>query len=85
MSFVTSTLVPMRAPTAAWGCLVQHAAQIFIPFCGATTMVLFRAFVLAGTGSHPGCQLRCRCERAGLSPHLGDDLLRRINSQTERA
>jgi hypothetical protein len=34
-------------------CLVQHPAHVFIAFRGATAMVLFRAFLLARTGSHP--------------------------------
>ena len=38
--------------------LVQYPPQISIPFCGAAAVVLFRTFVLAGTGSHPGGQLR---------------------------
>jgi len=29
-------------------CLVQHSAQVFIAFRGATAMVLLRAFLLAG-------------------------------------
>jgi hypothetical protein len=37
-------------------CLVQHSAQIFIAFRGATATVLLRAFLLAGTGSHPRAQ-----------------------------
>ena len=45
-------------------------------------MVLLCAFLLAGTGSHPRGQLRCRWERTGLRAHLRDDLLRRIHSQT---
>src|SRR6267142_1509763 len=39
------------------GCLVQHAAHIFIAFRGATAVVLLRTFLLAGTGSHPRRQL----------------------------
>jgi len=63
-------------------CLIQHSPQIFIAFRGATATVLLRAFLLAGTGSHPRGQLRCRWERTGLSAHLRDYLLRRIHSQT---
>src|SRR5258705_2177207 len=63
-------------------CLVQHAAQIFIAFRGATAVVLLRAFLLAGTGSHPRRQLRRRWEGSGLGPYFSNDLLRRIHSQT---
>src|SRR5437660_10334355 len=62
--------------------LVQYATQIFIAFRGATAVVLLRALLLAGTGSHPRRQLRRRWERTGLSPYFSNDLLRRIHSQT---
>src|SRR5882762_1023123 len=40
--------------------LVQHAPQIFSAFGGTTVVVLLRAFLLTGTGSHPRGQFRCR-------------------------
>jgi len=53
-------------------CLVQHPAHVFVALGGATAVILLCAFSLAGTGSHPRGQLRCRCERTGLCPYFGD-------------
>ena len=61
--------------------LVQHSTQVFIAFRGPTALVLFRAFFLARTGSHPRRQLCRRRESTGFRPYFGNDLLCRIHSQ----
>src|SRR6266568_1414626 len=63
-------------------CLVRYSPQIFIALRRATAAVLLRTFLLTGTGSHPRRELRCRRKRTRLGPYFGDDLLRRIRSQT---
>src|SRR5258708_32551723 len=69
-------------PDRSMSRLVQYPPPIFIAFRGAAAVVLFGAFLLPRTGSHPGGQLRRRGKRAGLRPHFRDHLLRRIHSQT---
>jgi len=73
---ITASLLDCRV-----GCLVQDPSQILVSFGGATTVVLLGTFILAWTGSHPRGQFRCRRERTGLRPFLGNDLLCRIDSQ----
>jgi Domain of unknown function (DUF4411) len=44
--------------------LVQHSPQIFVAFGRATAVVFLRAFLLAGTGSHPRGQVCRRIQRS---------------------
>ena len=61
--------------------LVQHPQQILVTFRGATAVILFGTFLLAGTGSQLPTQGRGG-KRTGLSTYFRDDLLCRIHSQT---
>src|SRR6266576_6738489 len=45
------------APGSSMSGLVEHAAHVFVAFRRTAAGVLFGAFFLSGTGSHPGSEL----------------------------
>src|SRR6266851_6035215 len=58
------------APGSSMSGLVEHAAHVFVAFRRAAAVVLFNAFVLSGTGPHPGSKLCRGGERAGRHSHF---------------
>jgi hypothetical protein len=69
-------------PRCSMGRLIQYPPQIFVSLCRTAVVVLFGAFLLPGTSSYPGGQLRGGGKRLGLYAHFGNRLLRGIYSET---
>src|ERR1700737_2979010 len=55
------------APGSSMSGLIEHPAHVFVAFRRTAAGVLFGAFFLSGTGSHPGSELGREGKRAALN------------------
>jgi len=64
------------------GSLIEDAPHGAVALGGAATVVHSRGLFLAGASTHPGGKVPRGRKRRRRRAHFGDDLLRRIHSQT---
>src|SRR5207253_11392701 len=69
-------------PHCRLGGLRQNPPYKTIPFRRPSTMILLGAHMGSRADTRPGTKLPGRGERLGILSHFGDDLLRRLGSES---